>query len=777
MLKEIVTHYKIKFLANLWVVVLTIFFGANIVHGETLWNNLGPAGFSDGAVDEASIAVHEYECDSTNEQPNPNVVTSEVNTSESLSQSASFNYSGGGTGTDNAKCVEIYVGFRDLDNGAKMSVMKYNPTTEGWDYVGRRGFTPGGTYHTDLAVNSQNVPYVLFGDFSNNQKLTVMKYVSSKNEWQKVGQALLDFGQDTSIKFDNNDVPYVSFVFSSRVFVMKFDGTKWVNIKLDGINNPGESPIETALAIDSNNVPYIAYTNNKNGVTIKKWNEAGQTWDQLGKTLLTESYFVSLKLDSNNVPHVSFLSSYLNSSRAPIPATFVARFDGSKWVYVGKTIDSMNPSALVVGKNSEQFIFYPNNRTSYLGLVQKFDGTAWSNFGKSDFPTGYLSIYDNKAIVVDGAGGLYATFEDESKNGKISVMTTNQNVQSGTFKSWQNVGSVGFTLGVANFISLNIDSQNNKYVAFQDYTNGAKASVMKFDGTSWGYLGTAGFSSGVASQVSSTIDLNDNLYVAYQDGNLSGKATVKKWSGVSWANLGISGFSTGSVSGTNIKVDTAGIPYISYLQGNNTIVKKYNRSTHVWDDLALSSLPQSREVALGIDQNNVPYVALRDVLSGDKLTVMAYNDLLKKWELVGTTAGFSAGTVGNLSLAFSSNNVPEVAFSDGSQAGKVTVMYFDGSSWVNSGNPGFSSGRAGFITMDIDTRDPWNNISYVSFVDYDNAKKISTMKYDPVKGWVKVGSSVGSGLYSSLRLDQNGVPFNAFQDMVNGNKASLMKFE
>ncbi len=64
------------------------------------------------------------------------------------------------------------------------------------------------------------------------------------------------------------------------------------------------------------------------------------------------------------------------------------------------------------------------------------------------------------------------------------------------------------------------------------------------------------------------------------------------------------------------------------------------------------------------------------------------------WETVGS-AGFSAGTAYTTSLAIDSGT-PYVAFNDGSNSSKATVMKYNGVSWETVGPAGFSAGAAGW---------------------------------------------------------------------------------
>ncbi len=108
-----------------------------------------------------------------------------------------------------------------------------------------------------------------------------------------------------------------------------------------------------------------------------------------------------------------------------------------------------------------------------------------------------------------------------------------------------------------------------------------------------------------------------------------------------------------------------------------------------------------------------------------------YNEKMKvtgAWVAVGT-AGFSEGRAIFPSLALDSNNTPYVAYQDGANDGKATVMKYDGANWVNVGTAGFSAGGAPFPSLALDS----NNTPYVAYSDKANGEKVTVMKYDEGK--------------------------------------------
>jgi len=212
---------------------------------------------------------------------------------------------------------------------------------------------------------------------------------------------------------------------------------------------------------------------------------------------------------------------------------------------------------------------------------------------------------------------------------------------------WKNVGNAGFSAGKAEFTSLAFSPSGQPYVAYEDWGNSRKATVMKFDGTNWVNVGNAGFSTGEVDYISLAFSPSGEPYVAYQDGGVTysvGKATVMKFDGTNWVNVGTANFSADEADYTSIAFSPSdGQPYVAYMDFGHT----------------------------------------------GRATVMKFDGT--NWVNLGT-AGFSAGWVLSTSLAFSPSGEPYVAYQDQATypAWKATVMKFDGTNWVNVGAAGFS---------------------------------------------------------------------------------------
>ena len=68
---------------------------------------------------------------------------------------------------------------------------------------------------------------------------------------------------------------------------------------------------------------------------------------------------------------------------------------------------------------------------------------------------------------------------------------------------WKDVGISGFSGDEAAFTNIAFNPLDSlPYVAFQDYANSQRVTVMKFSGTNWVTVGAPGFSAGHADYIS-----------------------------------------------------------------------------------------------------------------------------------------------------------------------------------------------------------------------------------------------------------------------------------
>lgn len=343
-------------------------------------------------------------------------------------------------------------------------------------------------------------------------------------------------------------------------------------------------------------------------------------------------------------------------------------------------------------------------------------------------------------------------------------------------QQWQGLGTA-FSSGQGAHTSMAMHN-STPYVVYSEQNAGSsssfKASVKKFDGTTWSYVGSLGFSAGRANYTS--IDFNTTSgepYVAYQDVANGNKTTVKKFNGVSWVNVGTPGFSGGVIATYQcIKIDnTTGIPYVAMrYRGTGSSapyqlkIMKFNGNT--WVNAAsggvVSGVTGASGVSMFID-NGVPYVTCLNSLQSDATSV--YSLAGTTWNYVSSIA-VSAANADHQSIAVHNGTI-YVAYRDWANNKKTTVRKFDGSSWVNVGLVGFSDNKAQYQSIAIDN----SGTPYVAYSDnaeFGSGGQTTVMQFDGTN-WVNTGTpnftTINSG-YQDLILD-NGIPYVAYMEGSN----------
>lgn len=339
-------------------------------------------------------------------------------------------------------------------------------------------------------------------------------------QWETIGTTDLSLGreEDPSLAIDGNNVKYVAYsdgVNGSKATVMKYNGMDWELVGQAGFSAGNIS--SQSLAIDGNNVPYVAYEDSFNDqkATVMKFN--GSNWEVVGAVGFSDgsSKFISLAIDGNNVPYVAY------QDGANDTKTTVMKFNGSSWEVLGTKGFSFAESAyqsLAIDNNNVPYVAYQDSPEGFnpnSSTVKKFNGSTWELVGVRSFVAGGVTAFQSLAI--DNNNIPYLAYSEIFNNGKGTVQKfVGISPEFPTGWVWVGEGDVYFSDGEARFLNLAINTQNELYVAYFDLANGFKTTVMKFDGI-WSTVGVSGFSPNVAFHQSLAIDNNDQPFVAFQD--------------------------------------------------------------------------------------------------------------------------------------------------------------------------------------------------------------------------------------------------------------------
>ena len=431
--------------------------------------------------------------------------------------------------------------------------------------------------------------------------------------------------------------------------------------------------------------------------------------------------------------------------------------NGSNWYWYR---DSLNTTP--IDSSASIVVTPPNANTTYYC---RSESSSTSFTGDSSLIT--IIIKNTSGIpIISGCGNSSDTINLATDS---NVLATYLWGVSERPKTWDTLGSAGFSAGQVGYWSLAMDTIGTPFVLYMDGGNSNKATVMKYNGTAWVTVGNAGFSSGMALYTSLAIDASGTPYAAYRDAANSDKATVMKYNGTAWVTVGNAGFSAGTITHTSLAIDASGTPYLVYNDGGNgskATVMKYNGTAWV----TVGSAGFSAGAAFGslaIDTSGTPYFAYEDVGNSGKATVMKYNGTA--WVTVGS-AGFTAGKAFFPSLAIDDSGTPYFGYQDDTNGSRATVMKYDGTSWVTVGSAGFSVGRANNPSLAIDD----SGTPYFGYQDQGSVKT-TVAKYNG-SAWETLGST-GYGSTTSfdrtLVLDRSGVAYVLFRG--GGSKATVVK--
>jgi len=121
--------------------------------------------------------------------------------------------------------------------------------------------------------------------------------------------------------------------------------------------------------------------------------------------------------------------------------------------------------------------------------------------------------------------------------------------------------------------------------------------------------------------------------------------------------------------------DASGNTWEAYVEDGKLSVRKSDGST-----VGAPAFAQAGEAALILDESSgIPYVAYSDGANGFKISVMKFNG--SGWEYVGTP-GFSEGSVSKISVAMETNGSGNLAVFYSDSGSGAMAMKFDGTGWV-----------------------------------------------------------------------------------------------
>jgi hypothetical protein len=146
------------------------------------------------------------------------------------------------------------------------------------------------------------------------------------------------------------------------------------------------------------------------------------------------------------------------------------------------------------------------------------------------------------------------------------------------------------------------------------------------------------------------------------------------------------------------------------------------------------------------------------------------------WALYGGAAGFTDGTIDYPSMAFSPANVLYVAYQDGMNSNRITVMFSDGTPWTVQGGKGFSDGPALYTSIAFDS----SGHPCVAYTDQSFTNKTIVRWYNGSDWSNYLGSDTGistaDAACHSLVLSPANTLYVAYKDDGEGGKACVKEY-
>ncbi|WP_281298632.1 T9SS type A sorting domain-containing protein [Flavobacterium limnophilum] len=229
------------------------------------------------------------------------------------------------------KTNQFYVTYVDAGNGNKLAVKKYSSETDTWEplnndannlYVSTGSVTNGvgqygSTPRSSLAFDSDNNPYIAFGD-NGTMKPYVKKFDGTS--WVTVGPGVVNatsIAVGVSLVLDEADVPWLVFCglgatnsTTGTMKLYKFTAGTWSESTASTVTGGIR---HTSMVINDAGNPLIVYFDattspaGNNRATAIEYNKTTSTWGTIARLGSRDSPNISLIKDVSNNLYCSFI--------------------------------------------------------------------------------------------------------------------------------------------------------------------------------------------------------------------------------------------------------------------------------------------------------------------------------------------------------------------------------------------------------------------------------------------------------------------------------------
>jgi hypothetical protein len=371
--------------------------------------------------------------------------------------------SGNGISADSSDSVRVDVAVAAngtlyaawADEGGRIFVRKWNGSA--WSDISGTGLSCGGSDARSpaIALDSGNQPIVAWSETKGNDEICIRRYSGSGTSWSSLGGGVVSNtsgdSQDAAIAVSGDGTVYVAWRDSSagnsEIYVKRLDGSSWNEFGSSasggGISNSanGYSGRPT-IAVDGNNRPFVAYTDNYTGtrqVYVKRW--TGSSWTAAGSNAAGDGGVSNNSGQSGHAvvraaPNGTIYLTWQDTTPNQGGEIYVLRYDGSKWVSVGtnsaqgggisNTTAATDQPALAIGPDNRPCVAWHEGPSSGPREIfaRCYDGSTWAERSSSAHAGGISNNSGDSwraKMAIDGSSNIYVLWEDNSGGGDYDI--------------------------------------------------------------------------------------------------------------------------------------------------------------------------------------------------------------------------------------------------------------------------------------------------------------------------------------------------------------------
>lgn len=282
---------------------------------------------------------------------------------------------------------------------------------------------------------------------------------------------------------------------------------------------------------------------------------------------------------------------------------------------------------------------------------------------------------DWKSLNLIGIGGTEGRLAFDSKDRLYVAYAT----ESGTVVNrkngdeWDLLGSYAAE-GVQ--IGLEIDNEDRPIICMQNVANGSVGSAFRLEDDNWKLLGGKQYSRKEGVWNESGMSADGTFHVLWNDYSDGNKSYVSKFNGTGWQKLGKAPIDETAVYFyQSMAIDKSGNVYVAAVIGLDTRqlnVYKFDGSawTNIGTDIADGHI--ASQLDMEIDENGDPCIAFVDESASKVISCISLKN--GNWEYVGYPS-FTIDGCGYPELAFN-DNIPYVAYTDAGNGSAATVRTY-----------------------------------------------------------------------------------------------------